>query len=94
MFSSGKFDTFTSAKKVDTEVCGYPQDPLPELFTFPKLCYLQQTFEHSILSDVFGVVNIREDAKTHCENVPVMALDKYRIRALVALTRGDNQDFI
>jgi hypothetical protein len=94
MFSRGNFGTFASAKKVDTEICGYPQDPLPELLTFPKFCYLQQTLENSILSDVFGVVNIRKDAKTHCENVPVMALDKCRIRTLVALTRGDYQDFI
>ena len=72
MFSSGKFDTFASAKKVDTEVCGYPQDPLPELLTFPKFCYLQQTLEHGILRDVFSIVNIRKDTKTHCENVPVM----------------------
>jgi hypothetical protein len=94
MFSRGNFDTFASAKNVDTEIRGYPQDPLPELLRFPKFCYLQEALEHGILSDVFGVVNICKDTKTHRENVPVMPFYKYCVGTLVALTRGDNQHFI
>jgi len=49
---------FLPAEKIKAEVPGNSQNPCLKLISLVEFLYLQETFEHGLLSYVFGIVHI------------------------------------
>ena len=75
-------------------VLGDPCNPESELARIFQRSYAQQSLEHGVLRDVFGIVDAAKHPQTHHKDALVVPARKSRVRVLVSCARSIDQVFI
>ena len=77
-----------------TVIASDPHNPGAELRRVSQRPYAGQSPEHSVLRDVFGVVNIAEHPETRYEDALVVPVRKSLVGLFVSRARAINKLFV
>jgi hypothetical protein len=85
---------FIPAKQVDTKMLRDSQNPPAKLLLISKLLYLDKTFQHCILGNIFGIIHVAQHAQRQRKNMSVVPFDQDPVCSFVAPLARCNQDVI